>query len=69
MEAGHPFTLNLTNRLLMLLIYYHLYTPSTLLSYLFGTSQTGVLKNIRRIKPSSAKSCPYQTKNTKKSKK
>jgi hypothetical protein len=53
----------------MLLIYYHLYTPSTLLSYLFGTSQTGVLKNIRRIKPSSAKSCPYQTKNTKKSKK
>ena len=49
--AGHPFKQSLTDRLLMLLIYYHLYTSSTLLSYLFGTSQSGVLKNIRRIEP------------------
>jgi hypothetical protein len=35
----------------MLLIYYKLYTSSTLLSYLFGISQTNVLKNIRIIEP------------------
>jgi hypothetical protein len=28
-SAGHPYKLNLTNRLLTLLIYYHLYTSST----------------------------------------
>jgi len=49
--AGHPFKQTLTDRLLMLLIYYHLYTSPTLLSYLFGVSQSGVLKNIRRIEP------------------
>jgi hypothetical protein len=29
--AGHPFKLSLTDRLLMLLIYYHMYPSSTLL--------------------------------------
>lgn len=49
--AGHPYVLPLTDRLLMLLLYYHLYTSSTLLGYLFCVSQTGVLKNIRRLEP------------------
>lgn len=49
--AGHPYVLSLTDRLLMLLLYYHLYTSSTLLGYLFCVSQTGVLKNIRRLEP------------------
>lgn len=49
--AGHPFNQSLTDRLLMLLIYYHIYTSSTLLGYLFCVSQTSVLKNIRRIEP------------------
>lgn len=49
--AGHPYGLSLTDRLLMLLLYYHLYTSSTLLGYLFCISQTGVLKNIRRLEP------------------
>ena len=49
--AGHPFNLTLTDRLLMLLIYYHMYTSSTLLGYLFGVCQTGALKNIKKIEP------------------
>lgn len=32
--AGHPFTLPLKDRLLMLLLYYHMYPSSTLLGYL-----------------------------------
>ncbi len=49
--AGHPFRLSLTDRLLMLLIYYHMYPSSTLLGYLFCISQTSVLKSIRKIEP------------------
>ena len=49
--AGHPYNLSLTDRLLILLIYYHMYTSSTLLGYLFCVSQTSVLKNIRKLEP------------------
>jgi hypothetical protein len=49
--AGHPFVLPLTDRLLMLLIYYHMYPSSTLLGYLFNVSQTSVLKTIKKLEP------------------
>lgn len=49
--AGHPFVLSLTDRLLLLLIYYHMYPSSTLLGYLFNVSQTSVLKSIKKIEP------------------
>ncbi len=49
--AGHPFKLSLTDRLLMLLVYYHIYVSSTLAAYLFDLSQTNVLKNIRKLEP------------------
>ena len=49
--AGHPFKLSLTDRLLMLLVYYHMYPSSTLLGYLFNLSQTSVLKTIRKLEP------------------
>ena len=49
--AGHPFKLSLTDRLLMLLVYYHMYPSSTLLGYLFDLSQTSVLKAIRKLEP------------------
>ena len=49
--AGHPYNLILKDRLLILLIYYHMYTSSTLLGYLFCVSQTSVLKNIRKLEP------------------
>ena len=49
--AGHPFKLSLTDRLLMLLMYYHLYPSSTLLGYLIDLGQTNVLKDIRNLEP------------------
>jgi len=49
--AGHPYVLSLTDRLLMLLIYYHMYPSSTLLGYLFNVSQTSVLKSIKKLAP------------------
>ena len=49
--AGHPFKLSLTDRVLMLLLYYHMYTSSTLLGYLFCVSQTSILKDIRKLEP------------------
>jgi len=49
--AGHPFVLSLTDRLLLLLIYYHIYPSSTLLGYLFNLSQTSVLKSIKKLEP------------------
>ena len=49
--AGHHFKLSLTDRLLMLLMYYHLYPSSTLLGYLVDLSQTNVLKDIRNLEP------------------
>jgi hypothetical protein len=67
--AGHPYKLNLTNRLLMLLTYYRLYTSSTLLGYLFGVSQTGVLKNIRRLEPLARETLPIPDKEYQKIKK
>jgi hypothetical protein len=49
--AGHPFKHSLTNRILILLLYYHMYPSSTLLAYLVDLSQTSVLKNIRNLEP------------------
>src|SRR2546428_13846879 len=49
--AGHPFKLELRDRLLMLLIYYRLYVTSTLLGFLFDLGQTNVLKDVRMIEP------------------
>jgi hypothetical protein len=60
--AGHPFKLSLTDRLLMLLVYYHMYPSSTLLGYLFGLSQTSVLKTIRKLEPIVSESLPLPKK-------
>ena len=49
--AGHPFNLSLTDRFLMLLVYYHLYLSSNLMAYLFDLSQTNILKDIRKLEP------------------
>jgi hypothetical protein len=49
--AGHPFTLSLADRFLMLLMYSRLYVSSTLLAYLFNLTQTNVLKDIRKLEP------------------
>lgn len=49
--AGHPFRLSLTDRLLMLLVYYRLYLSSNLMAYLFSLSQTNILKDIKKLEP------------------
>lgn len=49
--AGHPFNLTLTDRLLMLLVYYHLYLSSNLMAYFFDLSQSNILKDIRKLEP------------------
>ena len=49
--AGHPFKLNLQDRLLMFLIYYRLYITSTLTGFLFDLDQSNVLKDIRKLEP------------------
>ena len=49
--AGHPFKLPLTDRFLMLLVYYRLYVSSNLAAYLFDLGQTNVLKDIRMLEP------------------
>jgi hypothetical protein len=42
--AGHPFKLSLTDRLLMLLVYYHMYPSSTLLGYSLISAKPACLK-------------------------
>ena len=49
--AGHPFNLTLTDRLLLLLVYYHLYLSSNLMAYLFNLTQSNILKDIRKLEP------------------
>ena len=49
--AGHPFKLQLQERLLMFLFYYRLYTSSTLTGVLFELDQSNVLKDIRKLEP------------------
>jgi len=60
--AGHPFKLQLNNRMLMLLMYYRLYITSTLLSFLFNLGQTNVLKDIRMLEPLVSKVLPLPKK-------
>ena len=60
--AGHPFKLDLRDRLLMLLMYHRLYTTSTLLGYLFNLGQSNVLKNIRILEPLVKETLPLPSK-------
>jgi len=64
--AGHPFKLSLTDRLLMLLLYYRLYPSSTLLGYLIDLGQTNVLKDIRNLEPLVCDVLPLPKKQTEK---
>jgi len=48
---GRKFKLNLTDRLLMLLIYYRLYITFTLTGFLFSLDQSNVYRNIGHLEP------------------
>ncbi len=49
--AGRTFALPLTDRLLMLLMYYRTYTTHALLGFLFGIDQSSVCRNINPLQP------------------
>lgn len=49
--AGHPFKLELRDRLLMFLTYYRLYVTSTMIGFLFDLSHSNVLRDIRMLEP------------------
>ncbi len=49
--AGRTFTLPLTDRLLMLLMYHRTYTTHAFLGFLFGIDQSSVCRNINPLQP------------------
>ena len=49
--AGHPFSLDLRNRLLMLLVYYRMYTTCILTSFLFDIDAGNVCRDIKILEP------------------
>ena len=49
--AGRTFTLPLTDRLLMLLMYYRTYTTHAFLGFLFGIDPSSVCRNINPLQP------------------
>jgi transposase len=62
MGAGRPFSLSLRDRLVMLLVYYRLYTTSTLLGYLFDLDETNILRDIRYLEPAVRECLPLPKK-------
>jgi len=49
--AGHPFKLELRDRLLMLLTYYRLYVTSTMIGFLFDLDHSNVFRDMRMLEP------------------
>jgi transposase len=60
--AGRPFSLSLRDRLVMLLVYYRLYTTCTLIGYLFDLDETNVLRDIRYLEPAVRECLPLPKK-------
>ena len=60
--AGRPFSLSLRDRLVMLLVYYRLYTSCTLIGYLFDLHETNVLRDIRYLEPAVRERLPLPKK-------
>ena len=54
--AGHPFSLALKDRILMLLMYYRMYTSYGLLEVIFDLDKSNVCRDIRYMEPA-VKSC------------
>ena len=60
--AGRPFKLPVTDRTLMLLIYYRCYTSYDLLEYLFGVDSSTVCRDIAKIEPAVKSAIPIPSK-------
>lgn len=59
---GRKFKLGLKDQLMMLLMYYRMYTTYTLLGYLFDLDQSNVYRNIKRLEPLVKKCIPLPEK-------
>ncbi|MGI0063075.1 MAG: transposase family protein [Nitrosotalea sp.] len=59
---GRKFALVLKDRLLMLLVYYRMYTSYTLAGFLFGLDQSNVCRDIRYLEPAVRRCIPIPQK-------
>ena len=60
--VGRPFKLDVKNRFLMLLIYYHLYITYTLAGFLFNLDQSNIYRDIQKIESLIRKCVPIPQK-------
>ena len=66
--GGRPFKLDLENRFLMLLVYYHLYITYTLTGFLFDLDQSTICRDIQKIESLIRKCLPIPRKTYSKTK-
>jgi hypothetical protein len=60
--AGRNFKLDIRNRFLMLLVYYHLYITYTLVGFLFDLDQSNICRDIQKIESLIRKCMPIPQK-------
>lgn len=60
--AGHPFKLSIRDRILMLLMYYRMYTSYGLLGFLFDLDTANVYRDIRYLEPAVRATIPIPAK-------
>ena len=60
--AGRHFKLDIKNRFLMLLVYYHLYITYTLAGFLFDLDQSNICRDIQKIEALIRKCIPIPQK-------
>ena len=60
--AGHKFDLSLKDRILMLLMYYRMYTTYDMLGMIFDLDKSNVMRNIRYLEPAVKQSIPIPAK-------
>ena len=62
MGAGHKFDLSLKDRILMLLMYYRMYTTYDMLGMIFDLDKSNVARDIRYLEPAVKQSIPIPAK-------
>lgn len=60
--AGHKFNHSLKDRILMLLMYYRMYTTYDLLGMIFDLDKSNVMRDIKYLEPAVKKSIPIPSK-------
>lgn len=60
--AGHKFDHSIKDRIIMLLMYYRMYTTYDLLGMIFDLDKSNVMRNIKYLEPAVKQSIPIPTK-------